>query len=377
MYKHIILILSVCLFVRCDLNKEEGAECDWEGVKGTCVDQHRCFTSLDTRSPSQPVCSTKGEIKIICCTDCELVNDTRNVVFSPSAGILWKDGNKARDNCIKYLDEQPYKCRDGGFYSGIQRSLDEEKKCHRYNIWGIGGAPYPGHVAGQEYPHQALLGFESKGAISWKAGGSIISERFILTAAHVNNPACGEITHIALGVLSLSDASTRQERRVKRFIPHPEFKFSSVKHDIALVEVDSPIQFGVNVMPACLFTSSSDVQTAITTTWRDLKGGSQLADTIQTINVEEFSKEEAEKSLKNDFDSATQLYYGSKIVPSESSKGFSGEPLLAQDKFSRCIYSIIGVMSKGPSTSGAGNVSPNTYTKVSYYLSWIESVVWP
>ncbi|XP_026744217.1 chymotrypsinogen B-like [Trichoplusia ni] len=374
MYKYIILILSISLSVLCDLNKEEGAECDWEGVKGTCVNQKRCFTSLDARSPSQPICSMQGETKIICCTDCKLVNDTSNAVFSPSGDILWKDGGKARDNCIKYLDEQPYRCRDGGFYSGIQRSLDEEKKCHRYNIWAVGGAPYPGHVPGPEYPHQALLGYESKGTVSWKAGGSIISDRFILTAAHVNIPLSGEVSHIAMGVLSLSDPATRQERKVKRFIPHPDFKPAPVKNDIALIEVDSPIQFSVNVMPACLFTTTSEFQTAITTTWRDLKGGDKLADTIQTINLEEFNKEDV---ISLNVDSEKQLFYGSKIVPSESCRGFSGEPLLAQDQFARCIYSVIGVTSEGPSTCGSGNVSPNIYTKVAYYLPWIESVVWP
>jgi secreted trypsin-like serine protease len=35
-----------------------------------------------------------------------------------------------------------------------------------------------------EFPHFALIGFVVNGQLSFKCGGSIISEKFILTASH-------------------------------------------------------------------------------------------------------------------------------------------------------------------------------------------------
>ncbi|CAB3259111.1 unnamed protein product [Arctia plantaginis] len=68
--------LSVCLFfVTCEIAKEE--ECEWLGLKGKCVPPRMCLTTLDKRGDKAPTCANKGGEPTICCTDCELVNDTR------------------------------------------------------------------------------------------------------------------------------------------------------------------------------------------------------------------------------------------------------------------------------------------------------------
>ena len=44
----------------------------------------------------------------------------------------------------------------------------------------IGGT----RAAPKEFPHMAALGYVSRGHIFWQCGGSLISEKFVLTAAH-------------------------------------------------------------------------------------------------------------------------------------------------------------------------------------------------
>lgn len=386
MYKYIFICLCVCLSGALgDLNKDEGEPCEWDGVQGQCVKETRCLTTLDTRGDKHLVCSKKGDVNIICCTDCSLVNDTRNVVMSPQTGFFWKDGTKARDACLQYLDTLPYRCRDGGFYSGISKSYDEKNKCHVIGLWGIGGAPSPGHEPGAKYPHQALLGFgDSLETAKWLAGGSIISDRYILTAAHVNsNTHLNRLQFVALGVKKLSDPpSSWQVHTVKRFIPHPDYKAPSKYHDIGLIETENQITFNKNVLPACLHVTAVEDNTAITTTWRDLKKDySQFADTIQTINLEKFTEDECKSAysshrlLREGINYSTQMCYGSKTQAPEACKGLSGEPLLVEKQFSRCIYAIIGITSFGSSRCDSSAL-PDVFTRVAYYKPWIEEQVW-
>lgn len=40
------------------------------------------------------------------------------------------------------------------------------------------------------------------------------------------------------------------------------------------------------------------------------------------------------------------------------------------------LYAIVGVTSYGVAGCGDGNI-PGIYTRVSGYIDWIESIVWP
>jgi secreted trypsin-like serine protease len=53
----------------------------------------------------------------------------------------------------------------------------------------------------------------------------------------------------------------------------------------------------------------------------------------------------------------------------------SGGPLQVVLPNNKCIYSIIGVTSFGPTSCGASD-APAVYVRVSSYLDWIESIVW-
>lgn len=93
-----------------------------------------------------------------------------------------------------------------------------------------------------EFPHMSAIGWRlDEGEITWRCGGSLISEKFVLSAAHCVKSAVGEPNVIRIGDLDLqdvNDGASPQEFGIKNIIVHPDYNKNLKYHDIALFELD-------------------------------------------------------------------------------------------------------------------------------------------
>ncbi|VVD02953.1 unnamed protein product [Leptidea sinapis] len=62
-------------------------------------------------------------------------------------------------------------------------------------------------------------------------------------------------------------------------------------------------------------------------------------------------------------------------VQDRATPGDSGSPLQVASSENQCIFHIMGITSFGRKCAQSGK--PAIYTRVSSYIGWIESVVWP
>ncbi|KAF2899312.1 hypothetical protein ILUMI_06862, partial [Ignelater luminosus] len=162
---------------------------------------------------------------------------------------------------LRVGDKSKAKCKEYAQHVNVYAALGSEgvADCVVEGVPSIiGGVP----AQLKEFPHMALLGFEDEDdKISWKCGGSLISDQFILTAAHcLYLQRYGEVKHVRVGDLQIGsdkDGAQPQDFTIIEIYRHPSYRNSSHYNDIALLKLNRKAELNNFVRPACLETRPS------------------------------------------------------------------------------------------------------------------------
>ncbi|XP_045468783.1 serine protease snake-like [Harmonia axyridis] len=234
-----------------------------------------------------------------------------------------------------------------------------------------------------EFPHMAHIGCRKNGSdeYNWACGGSLISKFFILTAAHcTDNPDIGVPALILLGSTSIHYQKNTQLRNVKKTIKYPTRK--GYYNDIALIRMDRPVVFDSYVRPACLNTCEKCQFDKVVATGYGVEDytSTNMSEHLLKTHLEIYPNENCSnihgQTIKRILPQGvlkSQLCAGS-TERNDTCHGDSGGPLQIQLNTEFYMYKIIGLTSFGlfcgqPST-------PSFYTRISYYVRWIENIVW-
>lgn len=110
-------------------------------------------------------------------------------------------------------------------------------------------------IGGQEarpgqFPHQISL--HSIVFYHW-CGGSILSNRFALTAAHCVYKGLRKVFVVVVGAHKKNSKEDGLRHEIDRFIWHEKYNRSSSKYDVGLIEVATPIVFNERVAPISVY----------------------------------------------------------------------------------------------------------------------------
>ncbi|RZF41609.1 hypothetical protein LSTR_LSTR000323 [Laodelphax striatellus] len=254
--------------------------------------------------------------------------------------------------------------------------------CIESGGYAAGGQP----AKPRELPFMAHIGYGSKGEESWQCGGSLISTRYVLSAAHCTDGFnSGLASWVKLGDLDTStdkdDAKPEIFQIVARF-NHPQYKPEENYNDIALYRLDREVKFNDYIRPICLQTDDleADTQKAQAAGWGRIgfverTSSKLLKVVVDLLNVSECSETASTDQLPRGMDADSMICAGAVLGGRDTCQGDSGGPLYSLEEKSGCLRTQYGVTSFGYQCGLEGY--PGIYSKVSYHLDWIESVVWP
>ncbi|XP_065204403.1 serine protease snake-like [Planococcus citri] len=365
---------------------------------------HLCNSQTRNRPITIHNCTQSGQLCVVH-SEC---SNSRSLIISGRAKLCGfqdevnKKGSKIccnSTNIIKTRNSTAValqKCKEYGKYRFVKKLMQPDlpgqedyyfdvPDCVNVQELVVGGIP----AQPKEYPHMALIGYGSDlKTVTWNCGGSLISENFIMSAAHCVKTQLGPPRWVLLGELDISSTTEDAKPKIYSIVKvhnHPQYNSKSLYYDISLFQLNTTVELGPYVRPACLYTASTDSLIkfrASITGWGRTGAAERSSNSLQkaTIGIVDHqnctTSFEARPTLERGYDSKSMICAGDIDKGIDTCPGDSGGPLQILIPNETCMWNIIGVTSFGPSICG-NNEDSGVYTKVPYYLDWIQSIVWP
>ena len=222
----------------------------------------------------------------------------------------------------------------------------------------------------------SFFGFSS----THRCGGAVISSEWIATAGHCVEDLALQSIRIRVGEYDFSSISEPYpyiERAARRKVVHPKYNFYTYENDLALVQLDQPIQFPPHIAPICLPPDNIDLlgKNATVTGWGRLNEGGTLPTILQEVRVPIVSNDKCKDMFLNagrpEYIPDIFLCAGYEEGGRDSCQGDSGGPLQVRGDDGK--WFLAGIISWG--IGCAEQNLPGVCTRISRFKLWIQTTM--
>ena len=239
----------------------------------------------------------------------------------------------------------------------------------------------------RQFPWQMSLATGFMGMFyQHRCGAALISEYWVLTAAHCSLTLRGQTLYVMGGFLDVNEKDTAQIIKVESVINHKHFMPSLYEQDIALLRLSAPVVYTPSLLPICLPQptygrseeySSNVGHKAVLTGWGRQWDKGPLATQLEMVELPIISNSMCmawynRSGSKQFIPESTFLCAGWEEGEMDACSGDSGGPLVDYRPDGRA--EVIGVVSWGIGCGVKGR--PGVYTRVTEFVYWIKKKVW-
>ncbi|XP_064101024.1 serine proteinase stubble-like [Macrobrachium nipponense] len=250
----------------------------------------------------------------------------------------------------------------------------EPCRCGRRNpvVRIVGGQPTTVH----EYPWQ--VGLTTLLSNKPFCGGSIISNQWVLTAAHCAAGASPSNLYVVIGEhnwATTSETNVAQKIKALFMIVHPQYNSATLDNDMGLIKLAYAVTFPADnkIAPVCLPDPGNDYANvnATVTGWGTTTSGGTQPQELYEVVVPTMTNTKCQQSYGTNSITANMICAGVDAGGKDSCQGDSGGPLVTEVNAVQTFMVQIGVVSWGNGCALPNY--PGVYARVNNYLDWISA----